>query len=115
MPDRLQELRRQRVLVAEHLAWLDREIAATEGTPAASPTRDLSPASTLSAKIAPAPPATVVAAAAADAEAESILRNYRTEAEHSPAQVKRGCWWAFATSLTLLILSVAAIYWFRYR
>ena len=36
MPDRLAELRRQRALVQEHLAWLEREIAATEKTPSAT-------------------------------------------------------------------------------
>lgn len=36
MPDRLAELRRQRALIAEHLAWLDREIAtAAPSEPAA--------------------------------------------------------------------------------
>jgi hypothetical protein len=36
MSDRLPELRRQRALVAEHLAWLDREIAAAGGETSAS-------------------------------------------------------------------------------
>src|SRR5690349_2525236 len=38
-PDRLQQLLRQRALLQEHLAWLDREIAAaSEGTPPPAPT-----------------------------------------------------------------------------
>ena len=68
MSDRLAELRRQRALLADHLAWLDREIAAeakqvpaervvapnpvTPGIPAASPARALSVATAADATVA---------------------------------------------------------------
>jgi hypothetical protein len=53
MPDRLAELRRLRALLAEHAAWLDREIAAAEGAradptlpaPAFSPPSPTAPSS----------------------------------------------------------------------
>lgn len=51
MPDRVAELRRQRALIAEHLAWLDRELAATAPSPQPANT----PAATQAAIPAPAP------------------------------------------------------------
>ena len=101
MSDRLPELRRQRTLVAEHLAWLDREIAAaggeTSATPAASPP--------------PAHPGDAVDLPAA----EKILAEFRREAELSPTKMRRGCLWSFVAGMALLVLGVAAIYWLRYR
>src|SRR3954470_22363220 len=68
MPDRLAELRRQRALIAEHLAWLDRQIAEAGGSsvPAAQPA--LQPTPTPATPLGPTPlpkvePAAVVAAA----------------------------------------------------
>lgn len=80
MPDRLAELRRQRALVQQHLAWLDAEIAAAEGekppaTPAAAP--------------AQAP------ATEHPADAEALLARYAAEERTSPNRVKMGCWIAF--------------------
>ena len=95
MSDRLPELRRQRALVAEHLAWLDREIAdAGSETP-----------------VTPAHPGAV-----ADLpSAEKILDEFRREAESSPAKVRQGCLWSFVCGMALLILGIATIYWLRYR
>ena len=53
MPDRLDELRRQRALLEQHLDWLDREIAA-ETQRATAGTRAL-PQATEAAAAAPAP------------------------------------------------------------
>lgn len=69
MPDRLQQLLRQRALLQEHLAWLDREIAEASGaaTPPVAPipiaraTQEPlvvpTPATPPSPTIAPSPPA----------------------------------------------------------
>ena len=106
MSDRLPELRRQRALVAEHLAWLDREIADASGdapaTPAAPPPVTL-------------PPSTQPGDAGDLPTAEKILAEFRREAERAPADMRRGCLWSFLAGMLLLILGVAAIYWLRYR
>jgi hypothetical protein len=101
MSDRLPELRRQRALVAEHLAWLDREIADAGSEAPATP-------------VTPAPPAKPAGAVDVPA-AEKILAEFRSEAERAPADMRRGCLWSFLAGMLLLILGVAAIYWLRYR
>jgi len=107
MSDRLPELRRQRALVAEHLAWLDRAIAAEGGETSATPV-DSAPPVTLRP---PTPPGDAADLPAAD----KILAEFRREAESSPAKMRQGCIWSFVAALALLILGVAAIYWLRYR
>jgi len=101
MSDRLSDLRRQRALVTEQLAWLDREIvAAGNETPAvAAP---------------PMPPADPGGGSDLP-EADKILAEFRSEAESSPAKMRRGCLGIFAAGMALLILGVVAIYWLRYR
>jgi hypothetical protein len=101
MSDRLSELRHQRALVAEQLAWLDREITSAGGETSALPPTP-SP---------PADPASDVELPAAD----EILAEFRSEAERSPAKMRQGCLWSFAGGMAVLILGVATIYWLRYR
>jgi hypothetical protein len=98
MSDRLQQLRRQRALIAEHLAWPDRELdQALDGGPAASPTSPpasapseevtMVPFSTRASALTAAPRPSAVAPtkplavtdATADAAADAILRDYRVE------------------------------------
>lgn len=94
--DRLQELRRQRALVQQHLAWLDAEIAA------ATPSATLPASDAAAADPAPealAPPATP--------EEPEALAQARAEAVNAPAQAKRGCWIVFAGALLLLFTLIA--------
>lgn len=86
MSDRLAELRRQRTLVQQHLAWLDGEIAAAEKFPAPA-------AATLPASTAPTRASTAPGIPPADADA--LLARYAEEERTKPGQVKRGCWIAF--------------------
>ena len=95
--DRLQELRRQRALVQQHLAWLDAEIAA------ATPSTALPTEGTAAADPAPADPA--LPATPEEAEA---LAQARAEAANAPAAAKRGCWVVFAGAFLLLFASIAA-------
>jgi len=106
MPDPIDELRQQRALVAAHLAWLDKQIAAAAGEvpPQAAPPPPASP-----------PNAGTTIEADANVEAEAIIAQYRDEAASSPVEIKRGCLLAFAILMTLTIGGVFAVYWFRYR
>lgn len=108
MPDRLPELLRQKVLLQEHLAWLDREIAAHSavGQPSA-------PVPSATAPLRPAP-ATLPAPAATAAEAERILEQCRAASADIPGNVKKGCFLYLALALALLALGLAAI-WFSSR
>lgn len=104
MSERLQELLRQKALLDEHAAWLEREIAAErtqigEVPPAAAP-RLPTPA---------APPS-----ATTDAEADALLDQYRSNPQSLQQEVKRGCFLYFFGALALLGLTVLAVY-FAYR
>lgn len=99
--DRLQDLRRQRTLVQEQLAWLDREIAAAAGTAVPQPSEPpLAPKS---------PPA---AAPAADQEVEALLESYRAEVRSGPADARRGCYIVFFTGLALTGLAMLSWYFY---
>jgi hypothetical protein len=124
LPERLAALLRQRALVAQHLAWLDAEIAEVAGTPLASPTP---PA--LSAPVAPSAVASAVtdatapelsepispAVAAANQRADAIIEKYRTTEAINPAQTKRGCLLSFIAFMLFSIAGVLAIYLLNYR
>ena len=97
MPDRTSELRRQRELLREHLAWIERELAAAQAAhPSDRPQAPVPPA--LSAH---APPAQ---------DPESILAQYRRPATSVGADVKRGCLSWFAAAFVFLALLAAAAY-----
>ena len=125
--DRLDALRRQRALVAQHLAWLDAEIAAANGAPAPvfPPLDGPAPAS-----LPPAPPALPVRAdntdqtppaaepdklALANARATEILEQYAATDRFNPETTRRGCL-LFAVAVFLFgVAAVLAVYFFRYR
>ena len=93
MSDRLKDLQRQRALAQEQLAWLDREITRESGTPPPS---------------IPAPPAGRPVLAEADAEA--LLAQYRTDPQALQRGVKRGCFLYFFAAFGLLLLGILAFY-----
>jgi hypothetical protein len=133
MSDRLAELRRQRALLTEHVAWLDREIAAEAGKAGSGdpPRAALPPApavggsvstgsratvdapATIFAPVSPAStPASRVTAGATDADA--ILNEYRVPSEALKTDVRKGCFLYFAVAMALLIGGVA-ILWVAFR
>lgn len=126
MPDRLAELRRQRALIAEHLAWLDREIAAAGSASAASPEPPI--ASGLEAASAPVPaeldPAAILAAATTAKPVAPVAAGHATEddiaAKHLPTKrqpadiqqdVRRGCLLYFSIAALLVIGLCALLVW----
>ena len=108
MSDRLSDLRRQRALLAEHLAWLDREIQAEGGLKQEAP-RPAAPTQSVAAPPAPSgvPP---VVAAPVEEIAEDILSQYRTAPVSVGASTKRGCLAAFAIFMALLGLATYGFY-----
>lgn len=113
--DRLPELLRQRALVAEQLAWLDREIAAAGGPPAAAPAAGQEPL-----EAAPANSGSVAAPARAtspaglgstpDPAAEEIIAQYRVAPDALKTDVRQGCLLYFGGALALIALGVIALY-----
>jgi hypothetical protein len=122
MPDRLAELRRQRALIADHLAWLDREIAAA-AVPIQPP---VPPSSTIleppAQPFAPKPPlepAAILTAAKPSPAPTAVLPETDSHAhllpEHQPADVKqdvrRGCFLYFALAAVAVIGGTGLLVW----
>ena len=94
MSDRLQELLRQKALLAEQAAWLEREIAAEQARAGVTPPSAVA--------IAPASPP--------PASTEALFEQYRPNPQSVQQEVKRGCYLYFLGALVLLGLGVFAIY-----
>lgn len=129
MSDRLAELRRQRALIQEHLAWLEREIGAAEkgvgATPLATPISASIPLKIEPVSVEPRPtpaltapqalPTLVRPSAVPKAEArDATLGQYRVSSAAVKDDVRKGCLMYFAGALVLLTLAVAAL-WFIFR
>jgi hypothetical protein len=96
--ERLQELRRQRALVQEQLAFLDREIATASGQ--AKPT---APAAQIPPPMSAAPPAE-------SGEVSEVIKAFEAESRSNPANAKWGCIWTFVAALVLFALCMLAFY-----
>jgi hypothetical protein len=98
--DRLAELQRQRELLRDHLAWIEREIAAESG---------------LSRPEIPNPPPSarpVHREPVAAPEAEAILAEFRQPSLSIANQTKAGCIAYFALAVGLLALLVTGFYFY---
>lgn len=115
MPDQLEDLKRQRALVAEHLAWLDRQIATATAqsqpvatAPAAPPrSADLPRGETVAA-----PP---IAASADVEEGDALFARFA--AEERPTlrpPSKYGCWVIFSILLLLVVGGAVALIYRAY-
>lgn len=119
MPDRLDELRRQRALIREHLAWLDRQIEEATGgraesplPPAAAPLQEnpalasaLVAAALKAKSVAPPPESPAVAP-----DAEAILREYEVPPATLRTDVRKGCFLYFAAALVFVAVTVVILY-----
>lgn len=122
MSERLNELRRQRDLVQEQLAWLDREISRETHESVTVPAVPLPPAAPVPptyggpATPAPAPvpvtlappPRPQMSQADIDAEAARILAQYRNSGTSGPQDARRSLIVAFLGAMTLLFVAVGA-------
>jgi hypothetical protein len=111
MPSRLDELRRQRALLQEHLDWLENEIELSAGAaPVSAPAAAPPPPPRPTATRAPVP------SPQAAAEAERLFAEFRAEEEkHRPPPSKAGCWTMFSLILLVLIGIVGGLLYFLYR
>jgi hypothetical protein len=108
MGDRLQELLHQKALLNEQAAWLEREIIAERARIGAIP-EPTSKAPDESPPDEPLPDAPA-SPAAADANVNAILEQYRSNPRSLQQEVRRGCFLYFFGALALLGLVVAVIY-----
>ena len=98
MSDRLNDLRRQRTLQQEHLDWLDREIAALEGS--VVPEATLAP-----------PPLPAASPSRDDRDVEGILAEFRQAPVSIERRTKLGCLVYFVIVVGLLAVAVLALYY----
>ncbi len=126
-PDRLAELRRQRALVAQHLAWIDAELTAAGAGKPPAPSGKPAPAETelsgldgLPNPAAPAAPSAGAgtetesadpALALANARADEIIEKYRATEALDPNEAKRGCLILFVAFFVLGAVTLIAIYY----
>lgn len=117
MSERLTELLRQRTLIQDHLAWLDREIAAEQGQP--TPPRDAANPSIPSTLAKIAMPATATAtkrlSAIDEAEAEKIIGQFQRDPNTLKTDARRGILTAFGIAFGLLTLVAFIAYWLYAR
>ena len=114
MPDRLQELLRQRALIQEHLAWIEREIDSARGGVPPLP-RNSSPE--IPAKLSSAIPSQANLAAPADSnlDVENIISRFRKDPGALKTDTRRGCLVFFGIAMALLCLGAIFAYWLYAR
>jgi len=106
MSDRLQNLLRQRALIQEHLAWLEREISQADGVPSLPPPANRPPqvaASTTTPALDPA------------SEAEKILGRFQKDPSAVQTDTRRGCLLIVALALGITGLVAIVAYYFYGR
>ena len=111
MSDRLDQLRRQRALVQEQLAWLDREIAGAE-VRAGQQSASAIPASARAAEkvTAPASDAASLSTGTNSGDEEDLIGRYGVGPETVRNDVRKGCFIYFAAALVLFAAGVAVLY-----
>jgi hypothetical protein len=121
MSDRLKELQRHRAMLQEHLAWLDREIAALgEAKPSGLPpaegvSRPYMPPPPAPVPVAPLPPSSPVlpsltAQLASAKAAEEIMAQYQTDSMSVQSKTRLGCFLYFFLALGMVGLVVLIFY-----
>ena len=128
MSDRLAELRRQRALLSEHLAWLDGEIAVATGQsgvppvpptlrPPATPPSEPSPSweAPASRFLSQRPAATLsattpVGSQPAPSDVDLIIQKYGSAPRSLKSDVRKGCFIYITAAIVLLVLGVTALY-----
>jgi len=116
MSKRLPELLRQRALLQEHLAWLEREIAAEQGTaPTETPStssRNNNPSAPQSSQVTPPTPPPLPEL---PADVEKIVAQYRQDPGSLTQDTRRGCLMIFWIALGSTLLISGIVYWLYAR
>jgi len=111
MADRLEELRKQRALVQQHLTWLDHEIAAMTVTRLTLP-----PFAMRSGTRPPVPGATTAPInAPAAGMAVPELSEFQVDPDNVQGDTRRGCIIYSALAFVIMVLICVIIYFVGYR
>ena len=121
MPDRLNELLRQRALIQEHLSWLDRQIITESDGISPLASRSTTSGQSAAGKqllvstLLPFTPAGLPDPAQSNHEADAILADYKKDPQRQQTDVKRGCFLYFLGALAFVSLVVFLFYFFYSR
>lgn len=114
MPDRLDELRKQRALVQQHLTWLDHEIAAVTVTRLTLP-----PFAMRSSTRPPIAPTATTPSVPLGGAAKPVVVPELSEFQVNPDEVqvdtRKGCILYAALAFLILVLILVVIYFVGYR
>ncbi len=118
MADRVAELLRQRALIQEHLAWLEREIAAAQAAPPGSQRVEPAQApAVVSARVDPPKPVapTPLPQAAPPTEQampdpDALIEEYRVRPDEVHQDVRKGCLLYFFGAFLVFGLVVVGLY-----
>lgn len=118
MADRVAELLRQRALMQEHLAWLEREIAAAQAAsaggqlPEPARTKAVVPAPLVPNRPAAPEPLPLAAPPASQSipDPEVLIEEYRVRPDEVHQDVRKGCLLYFVGAFVVLGLVVVGLY-----
>ncbi len=116
MSDRLRELLRQRTLLQDHLAWLEREIKEADGAAQPNAAATQPPPATAQPSSPPAastmgPMATTPGPTDTGSVADDILDKYRVKPTSVQQDVRKGCFLYFTLGFIVFALGVLGLYY----
>jgi hypothetical protein len=113
MPDRLDELRKQRALVQQHLTWLDHEIAAVTVTRLTLP--PFAMRSSTRPPIAPTATTPSIPLGSAKPVVVPELSEFQVNPDEVQGDTRKGCIMYAALAFLVLVLILVVIYFVGYR
>ncbi len=102
MSERLRNLLRQQVILREHLAWIEAEIAQET-----VPTENVAPRPTPWQRTTPKLTEPI--------DADELIERYAGKERQQPADIRRGCLLLFFGAFALFALLLVSVWWLRYR
>jgi len=102
MSERLRNLQRQQVILREHLAWIEAEIAQE-----AVPTENVAPRPSAWQRTTPE--------ASEPIDADALIERYAGKERQQPADIRRGCLLLFLGTFALFAILIVGVWWLRYR
>lgn len=100
-PERLEELRRQRALVQQHLNWLDQEISENQVTETSAPAAPVSDSPESSPKV--------------EASDLAEISHYTPDPQSAGQDARKGCLMLFLLIIAVMALILCGIYFWKYR
>ncbi|MCS6243727.1 MAG: hypothetical protein H2172_07725 [Opitutus sp.] len=102
MSERLRNLQRQQIILREHLAWIEAEIA-----------QETAPTENVATR--PTPWQRTTPEVNEPIDADALIERYAGKERQQPADIRRGCLLLFLGAFALFALLIVGVWWLRYR